>query len=123
MDFESLIRRQHEVTTTKNINYVSNLLTLYLYLYRFNHLALNILPLNLIWIQYGNRLIYNIYFITYLENLFNTNQNQLCITTLINKLKTFQFDQDMEEIKILENIPRLMILYMIEMKNFDSLNF
>ena len=121
--FESLIRQQHEVTTTKNINYVSNLLTLYLYLYRFNHLALNILPLNLIWIQYGNRLIYNIYFITYLENLFNTNQNQLCITTLINKLKTFQFDQDMEEIKILENIPRLMILYMIEIKNFDSLNF
>lgn len=58
-----------------------------------------------------------------MENLFNTNQNQLCITTLINKLKTFQFDQDMEEIKILENIPRLMILYMIEMKNFDSLNF
>ena len=130
--FESLIR-QHELittttttttTTTKNSSYVSNLLILYLYLYRFNHLALNILPLNLVWLQYGNPLIYNVYFLTYLKNLFNTNQNQLCIITLINELKiTFQIDQDMEEIKILENLPRLMILYMIEMKNFDSLNF
>ncbi|EMG50393.1 hypothetical protein G210_4555 [Candida maltosa Xu316] len=98
--------------------YINKLRNIYLNAFRVNKSPLNIMLLNEFWCKHGNQSLENTYVMSHLLNLFNTNQEMTAINTLIDYLDNNSRSKD-----FLSKIPDKFIHYMLEIQDFERLNF
>ncbi|RCK58069.1 hypothetical protein Cantr_06593 [Candida viswanathii] len=115
--FESMMEFRQEQRSS-NL-YPEKLMKLYLYIFRFNRLSLNIMFLNLAWLKYGTIYLYDTYVLTYLLNLFHSGQKQPCMSQLVGYLRS----QHGDTVDFLQSLPDAFIEYMLETQDFAKLHF
>ena len=113
--FKSMSVQEHDF----NSLYLEKLMKLYLCVFQMNHLPLNVIYLNLIWVHHGTPELYDAYVLTYLLILYNSGQKQLSINQLIRHLTVNQG----KAVSFMKNLPDIFILHMLETRDFERLHF